>query len=395
MIQFTLTDEQRDIKERVDDFIRSDIIAFEKDARNTGHGPTDDLRRELNDLARKAGVFAPHAPSEYGGMGLNHIDMAIAFEAAGYSPLGPIAMHCAAPDEGNVNLMDKIGSDVQKERWLRPLAAGDLRSCFCLTEPMGAGSDPTQLRTTAVRDGSDFVVSGHKWLITGADGAGFAIIMADVAASGDQPGGPTMLITDMDQPGIKISRTLNSLDSSFTGGHAEIVLDDLRIPQSQVLGEVGDGFRNVQVRLAPARLTHCMRWLGGAVRAHDIALDYARRRQAFGKPLGEHEGVGFMLADNDIELQQTRLMVWWVAGLLDDGHRARHESSMVKTAASEALYRVADRSMQILGGLGVLDDTVVQQMFRELRAFRIYDGPSEVHRWAIARHLLRAGETAK
>ncbi len=389
MIDFTLSPAQSDLQARVSAFVAAKVLPFEGDPRNGSHGPSDELRIELNALAREAGLLAPHAPRQWGGMGLNHVDTAIAFEAAGFSPLGPIALHCAAPDEGNMNLLARVGTPAQQQRWQAPLVRGELRSCFAMTEPMGAGADPTGILTTARRDGGDFVVDGRKWLITGAKGAGFTIIMADVPDEG-----PTMLLADMASPGIHYRRDIDSMDSSFTGGHGELEFADLRIPADQVLGEVGQGFRYVQVRLAPARLTHCMRWLGAAVRAQSIALDYARRRQAFGRPIGEHEGIGFQLADNEIDLQQSRLLIWWAAGLLDRGEKARHESSLVKTAVSEALFRVADRCVQVLGGLGVTNDTVVAQIFREIRAFRIYDGPSEVHRWAIARRILKAPKEA-
>ncbi|MEP3635471.1 MAG: acyl-CoA dehydrogenase family protein [Shimia thalassica] len=391
MISFDLSDEQTALKERVETFVMDKIVPYEKDPRNTSHGPTEELRIELNALAKDAGLFAPQVPEQWGGMGLDHITMAIVFEACGLSPLGPIAMHCAAPDEGNMNLLDKVATEDQKLRWLKPFAAGEFRSCFAMTEPWGAGADPSELKTKAVYDGDDFVVNGVKWLITGAKGAGFTIIFCDVEASGDKTGGPTMLISDMDVPGIELSRELDSLDSSFTNGHWEVTYDNLRIPAENVLGEVGEGFRYVQVRLAPARLTHCMRWLGGAVRAQDIALDYARRREAFGRPIGKHGEIGAMLADNEMELQQCRLMVWWACALLDKGEQGRHESSMVKTSVSEALFRIADRCVQILGGMGVTGDTVVEQIFRETRAFRIYDGPSEVHKWAISRRIMKNG----
>jgi acyl-CoA dehydrogenase len=389
MIDFTLTDEQRDLRDRTRSFVIDEIIPYEKDPRVTPHGPTDELRLELNQLAREAGLFAPHVPTQWGGMGLDHTDMALVFEAAGYSPLGPVALHCAAPDEGNMNLLAKVATPEQQERYLKPLAAGETRSCFNMTEPGGAGSDPTMLETTAVPDGNHFVINGRKWLITGANGAAFTIIMAHVPDGHGMEAGPTMFLAPMDSDGIKIERDLETMDSSFTGGHCEVVFDNLRVPADAVLGEVGQAFRYVQVRLAPARLTHCMRWLGGANRAHDIATDYAKNREAFGKPLGEHEGVGFMLADNEIDLQQSRLMIWWTARELDAGSKARHESSMTKVAVSEALFRVADRCVQILGGMGMTEDTVVNQMFREIRGFRIYDGPSEVHRWAIARRILK------
>lgn len=392
MIDLQMSDEQRAIKDQIETFVMDQIVPYEKDPRLGGHGPTDDLRRELNALARKAGFFAPHVPTRWGGMGYDHVTMAVAFEAAGLSPLGPIALHCAAPDEGNMNLMDKVGTDRQNQRWLKPLASGDIRSCFCMTEPGGAGADPTGLLTTAEYDGDDFILNGRKWLITGAQGAGFTIIFANVPETDGKPGGATMFLADMAADGISVVRDLDTMDNSFTCGHAEVELKNVRIPKEDVLGEVGQGFRYVQVRLAPARLTHCMRWLGGARRAHNIATEYARTRHAFGKPIGQHEGVGFMLADNEIDLQQSRLMIWWAASLLDRGENGRHESSMVKTAVSEALFRVADRCVQVLGGLGITQDTVVEQIFRETRAFRIYDGPSEVHRWAIARRVLKTDD---
>ena len=389
MIDFNLTDEQQSLSDRTRAFVTEKIIPYEKDPRVTTHGPIDELRLELNELAREAGLFAPHVAEKWGGMGLNHTDMAIVFEAAGYSPLGPVALHCAAPDEGNMNLLAKVATPEQQETYLKPLASGETRSCFNMTEPSGAGSDPTMLETTAVPDGNHFVINGRKWFITGANGAAFTIIMAHVPDGHGMQSGPTMFLAPMDADGICIERSQETMDSSFTGGHAQVVFDDLRVPAASVLGEVGEAFRYVQVRLSPARLTHCMRWLGGASRAHDIATEYARNRKAFGKTLGEHEGVGFMLADNEIDLQQSRLMTWWPARELDEGSKARHESSMTKVAVSEALFRVTDRCVQILGGLGMTEDTMVNQMFREIRGFRIYDGPSEVHRWAIARRILK------
>jgi alkylation response protein AidB-like acyl-CoA dehydrogenase len=245
------------------------------------------------------------------------------------------------------------------------------------------------LQTTARRDGENFVIDGRKWLITGAVGAELAIIMAKNESDPAGPAGATMFLAPMTAPGIVVERVLDTLDQFMAGGHAVVRLDRLRVHESQVLGGIGEGFRYAQVRLAPARLTHCMRWLGAARRAHEIAIDHARRRTAFGKPLGEHEGVGFMLADNEMDLQASRLVIWHTAWLLDQGRRAGHESSMAKVIASEAIWRVVDRSVQILGGLGITEDTIVARLFREIRPFRIYDGPSEVHRWSIARRLLR------
>jgi acyl-CoA dehydrogenase len=395
-MDFSLSDDLVALKERTGHFVRERIIPYENDPRQAAHGPSAELRHELVALGRAAGLLSPHVGREWGGLGLDHRARAVVFEEAGYSPLGPVALNCFAPDEANMHLLEQIAEEHQKERWLRPLAAGEIRSCFMMTEPApGAGSDPSMLRTTARRaDGGnrgDFVIDGEKWLITGAVGAEFAIIMAKTDSDDAGPAGATMFLAPMNAPGIVIERVLDTLDRFMAGGHAVIRLDGLRVPESAVLGRVGEGFRYAQVRLAPARLTHCMRWLGAARRAHDIAADYARRRTAFGKPLGEHEGVGFMLADNEMDLHTSRLVIWHTAWLLDQGQRAGHESSMAKVICSEAIGRIVDRSMQVLGGLGITDDTIVARLFREVRPFRIYDGPSEVHRWSIARRILRAG----
>jgi acyl-CoA dehydrogenase len=400
-MDFTIPDELVELRERTERFVREEILPRETDPRQGAHGPSEEFRRELVALARAAGLLAPHVGREWGGLGLDHRGKAVVFEAAGYAPLATIAMNIFAPDEANMHLLEQVASGPQKEEWLRPLASGRVRSCFMMTEPApGAGADPSMLLTTARRaeghptggnNAGDFVIDGEKWLITGAIGAAFAIIMAKTGSDPLGPAGATMFLTPMDAPGIHIERVLDTLDQYMSGGHAVIRLDGLRVPETAVLGRVGEGFRYAQARLAPARLTHCMRWLGAARRAHDIATDYARRRTAFGKPLGEHEGVGFMLADNEMDLHTCRLVIWHTAWVLDQGERGRHESSMAKVICSEAIWRIVDRSMQVLGGLGITDDTIVAKLFREVRPFRIYDGPSEVHRWSIAQRVLRAG----
>src|SRR5437016_12806098 len=395
-MDFTIPDELVELKERTERFVRDEILPREADPRQTAHGPTEEFRLELVALARKAGLLAPHVGREWGGLGLDHRGKAVVFEAAGYAPLATIAMNIFAPDEANMHLLEQVADERQKEEWLRPLAAGALRSCFMMTEPApGAGADPSMLLTTARRaeghNAGDFVIDGTKWLITGAIGAEFAIIVAKTESDPLGPAGATMFLAPMSAPGIHIERVLDTLDQYMTGGHAVIRLDGLRVPESAVLGRVGEGFRYAQARLAPARLTHCMRWLGAASRAHAIATDYARRRSAFGKPPGAHAAAGFMLADNEMDLHTSRMVIWHAAWVLDRGERGRHESSMAKVICSEAIWRVVDRSMQILGGLGITNDTIVAKLFREVRPFRIYDGPSEVHRWSIAQRVLRAG----
>jgi len=388
-MDFSLTPKLEGLRDRTRSFIRDQVIPFEKDPRQNEHGPSEELRKELIELARKAGLLTPHASIEMGGLGLSHIEKAIVFEEAGYSSLGPTAMNIHAPDEGNIHLLEEIASPEQKERWLRPLVAGKIRSCFAMTEPApGAGSDPSMLMTTATKDGEDYLINGLKWFITGADGADFVIIMAR-----GEDGSATMFLSDMNVPGIELVRNMDAMDSCFAGGHSVLRFTNLRVSSKQILGELGKGFKNAQVRLAPARLTHCMRWLGQAQRAQDIALAYAKKREAFGKILGEHEGVGFMLADNDMDLQTSRLNIWHTAWLLDQGQRCNFESSRAKVICSEAEWRVVDRCVQMLGGQGVTGETALMKIFKDMRGFRIYDGPSEVHRWSMARKIIGNKET--
>jgi len=385
-MDFSLSPELIELRDRTRRFIAEAIIPLEGDPRQDSHGPHRALREQVVGLARKAGLLTPHASREMGGLGLSHIAKAVVFEEAGYSWLGPTALNIHAPDEGNIHLMEEVATPAQKERWLRPQVQGATRSCFAMTEPApGAGADPSMLQTTAMRDGDGYRINGRKWFITGADGADYCIVMARM-----EDGSATMFLTDMNRDGIVLERNMDAMDRCFSGGHGVLRFDHVYVSAADVLGEIGKGFRYAQVRLAPARLTHCMRWLGQARRAHDVALDYARRRQAFGKPLAEHEGIGFMLADNDMDITTTRLHIWHTAWMLDRGEKCNFESSRAKVVCSEAEWRVVDRCVQILGGMGVTGETPVSRIFTDLRAFRIYDGPSEVHRWSMAKKLVAA-----
>lgn len=376
----------REIAQRVEDFVRTVVVPYEKDPRCGAHGPSEELLRELRAQARVAGVLTPHILAD--GSHLTQRETAVVLRRSGLSPLGPVAVNTMAPDEGNMFLLGKIGTSWQKERFLEPLVRGDARSAFFMTEPAaenGAGSDPSMLQTTAVREGDQWRIRGRKTFITGAEGAAVGIVMARTGEAGKARA--TMFLVDLPHPAVRIERVLDTIDSSMPGGHSQVLIDDLVVPQDQVLGEVDEGFRYAQVRLSPARLSHCMRWLGACTRAQEIAVGYAVKRTAFGKPLIDHEGVGFMLADNLIELQQCELMIDWCAAALDSGSLATTESSMAKVAVSQALFRIADRCVQVMGGTGVSGDTIVEQVFREVRAFRIYDGPTEVHKWSLARRI--------
>ncbi|RIA37960.1 acyl-CoA dehydrogenase [Hephaestia caeni] len=377
------------LADRVRAFIDEIIVPYERDPRWGTHGPDDALVQEMRDHARSRGLLTPNVRPD--GTHLSHRDTAKVLRAAGHSPLGPVALNVAAPDEGNIYLLSHIATDAQRARYLAPLIEGRTRSAFFMTEPAaedGAGSDPSLLKTTAVRDGEDWIIRGRKAFITGADGAEIGLLIAATGAPGSHAA--TMFVFDMPDPAVVIERSVRTIDGCLPGGHCIVRFDDLRLGADAVLGEVDLAYRYAQVRLGPARLTHCMRWRGACTRANDIAARYAVSRRAFGKPLIDHEGVGFMLADNAIALRQAELMIDWCAGLLDAGEPAGLESSMTKVAVSEALFQVADRCVQIMGGLGVSEETVVEQVFRELRAFRIYDGPTEVHKWSIAKTIKRS-----
>lgn len=373
------------IADNVEAFVRETVIPYETDPRaKDHHGPSDALVYELRDKARAAGVLTPHILPD--GKHLTQRETAIVLIRSGLSPLGPLAVNTMAPDEGNIYLLGHVGSTEQKERFLKPLVEGRARSAFLMTEPAtegGAGSDPSMMKTTCHQDGNHWLINGRKRFITGYQGASVGIIMA----KSDE--GACMFLVDLPDPAITINHVPDTIDSSMPGGHAELTIDNLRVPADHMLGYSGEGFKYAQIRLSPARLSHCMRWLGSCIRAQEIATAYACKREAFGKLLIDHEGVGFMLAENMILLKQAELMIDWCAGVLDSGSLGTAESSMAKVAVSEALMKIADNCVQVMGGTGVTGETIVEQVFREIRAFRIYDGPTEVHKWSLAKKIKR------
>lgn len=381
-MDFTFSPELLDLKERTRKFVNEVVMPAEHRVPQEVNDWRE-LRDELQSAAKQAGLFAPHIPKEYGGLGLNWRDCSVLFEEAGRSLLGPQSLNCAAPDEGNMHMMEKIASPAQKEKYLRPLAQGDIRSCFSMTEPDGAGADPNNLKTYAEFRNGKWVINGRKWFISGAIGASFTICMARTET------GATMFLVDATNPGFRILRQVPTMDVGWPGGHAELEFVDCEVDEDAVLGAVGEGFEYAQVRLGPARLTHCMRWLGAARRAMEYAVRYAAQRESFGTTLSNHQAVQFMVADSEIEMHAARLMIWHAAFLLDNGDKARHETSMSKVFVAETVNRVIDRAVQICGARGIADDWQVAALYRENRAFRIYDGPSEVHRSSIGRRVFR------
>ncbi|TDV57869.1 acyl-CoA dehydrogenase family protein [Actinophytocola oryzae] len=383
-------DDVADLVARTEALVRDTVVPLEERHGGVIASVGEEGRVELQRAAADAGVLAPHAPREYGGHGLGMCDRAPVFEAAGYSLFGPLALNIAAPDEGNVHLLAEVATPEQKERYLAPLATGRVRSCFAMTEPApGAGSDPSALTTSATRVPGGWRIDGHKWFITGADGAGFAICMARTSGTPGDRGGATMFLVDAENPGMRVVRHVETLDQSMIGGHCEVRFDDCVVGDDAVLGAVDEGFTYAQVRLGPARTTHCMRWLGIGRRAQDLAVGYVAERKVFGARLAELGMVQQLIADNEIDIEASRALVTRACWELDQGRSAAQLTSIAKTFVAEAVWRIVDRAVQLCGALGVSHDILLSRYLREVRAFRIYDGPSEVHRWAIARRVVK------
>ncbi|MDU0313891.1 acyl-CoA dehydrogenase family protein [Phycicoccus sp. M110.8] len=384
---FSISPALEEQRRRVAEFVVTEVVPLEQ--RVFRDGMTDALRRDLQGRAKAAGVFAPQAPREHGGGGFRFDESAVLLEEAGYSLLGPLALNCAAPDEGNIHLIHQTGTPEQHAAYLRPLVSGEVRSCFSMTEPPpGAGSDPSALRTTARRVDGGWVLDGDKWLITGADGAAFSIVMARNTGD-DAPEGATMFLVDADNPGFVVGDHIDTIDATGVGGHCRVTIRDCFVPDDRVLGEPGRGFQSAQVRLAPARLTHCMRWLGAARRAHDIALERAVGRELFGSRLADLGMAQALIAENEIDLDAARTVVRHAAWQIAEGSRSSEESSRAKVFVSEAVCRVVDRSVQLAGGMGTSEELVLGRIYRDIRSFRIYDGATEVHKMSIARRAAK------
>ncbi|HBO83291.1 MAG TPA: acyl-CoA dehydrogenase [Cupriavidus sp.] len=376
------------IVDRVRSFMETDVYPIEDGGRKEFYSilpVLEEKRQKVKDL----GLWTPAVSKEWGGLGLSLWEFGQVSEVLGRSPYGLFIFNCNAPDAGNIEVLTTQGTEEQQERFLRPLLAGKIRSCFSMTEPEHAGSNPVVMSTTAVRDGDDYVINGHKWFISGAVDAAFAIVLArtDEAAGT----GATMFIVDTDNPGYRLVRNIAGMDGYQVGGHGEIVFEQCVVDDDAVLGQVGQGFAYAQARLEPARLSHCMRFIGRASRAMEIAQQYAAQRESFGQRLADLQQVQAMVADSHIDLHASRLMVRDCARKMDAGESVKHDSAMTKIFVSEAVWRVADRAVQIMGALGISDDTPVSMIQRELRPFRIYDGASELHRATLARRIFQHG----
>ncbi|MEU4318143.1 acyl-CoA dehydrogenase family protein [Nocardia fluminea] len=373
--------------------VRQLVLPVEEQHGGNAHDLPEDVRRALQTAARTAGVFAPQVGAAFGGLGLNMRDRAPVFEASGYSLFGPVAQNCAAPDEGNMHLMERLASPDQQIRYLLPLAAGRIRSCFAMTEPMpGNGFDPSALHTTAEKTSCGWVINGRKWFVTGADGSAFAIVVARTSGEPNSRSGATMFLVDAGSPGLRVQHDRGTHRTTAFARESELIFENLEVSDDMVLGEVDRGFDYAQTRLWNTRLTNCMRWLGSARRAADIAVARAATPSSSGGKLGDLGMVQHLIADNEIDIAASRGLVERACLLLDAGEPSAQATAIAKTFVAEAVGRVVDRSLQICSAPGNTEDAPLSWLYREVRLFRIDDGPLETQRWAIARRALRAAD---
>lgn len=392
-MDFTLPPLVEEFRQRIARFVETEILPVEADRANyDGHGNIAAAPLErLREKARAAGLWCLQLGPEAGGQGLDKRGMAVCYEEMNRSIFGPVVFNSAAPDDGNMMVLEKVATPEQRARWLAPIAAGRVRSAFAMTEPApGAGSDPSMMRTTATRKGDRYVIHGRKWFITGAEGAQHFILLA--RTSDDPRRGLTAFLFDAARPGWHIDRRIPILGPEEHGGHCELVFDGLEIPAADMLMGEGDGLKLTQIRLGPARLTHCMRWLGLSKRCVEIARSYAADREAFGQRLSERESVQMMLGDLAMQIEIGRLLVMKAAWELDRGGYARKEVSMTKVHVANLLHRAADVAIQINGARGYSQDTPLEWIYRYARQTRLVDGADAVHMMVLDRTLAREGD---
>ena len=391
-MDFSLPDELEAICAKTHDFIAGEVMPLESDPAN--YDEHENIRLDVLEQARikakAAGLWAPQAPQDRGGMGLPIIGWAAMYEEANRSIFGPAVLNCAAPDDGNINLLSKIGTEAQKDWFLQPLIDGKVRSSFAMTEPApGSGSDPGMMLTTATAQGDNWSIRGRKWYITGAAEAAHFIIVA--RTSDDPRKGLSAFLFHKDQPGWHIERRIPIMGPEEHGGHCELVFDNLIIPDENRLMEIGDGLKVTQIRLGPARLTHCMRWLGLAKRAMEIAADYTENRMGFGIKLADRESVQIKMGDLAHDIQVGRLLVMHAAWKLDSGDFARKEVSSAKVHVAHTLHKAVDTAIQLCGAKGYSKDLILEWIYRYARQARLVDGADEVHKMVLAKFYTREG----
>ncbi len=388
-IDFSLPPELETLRIRVRDFINNVVIPTEEEIDEDDRDSLVAGVIKMRKAAFEAGLWLPHMPKDVGGMGLTHVELAMVSAEAARARFGPFAINCQAPDEGNMHTLHHWGTDEQKEKYMKPLCEGRSRSCFAMTEPEVAGSDPTLIQTRGVKDGDDWIINGHKWFISGAHSAKFAIL---IARTEDEPEIPqaanTAFIVDLPSEGWTEVREVETMHGST--GHSEIMIENLRVHDRQRLGGRGQGHKLGQFRLGPARLAHCMRWIGQAETALELMIDRATKRFSHGSMLSEKQGIQWMISDSTMELYQCKLMVLHAAYKIDQGEDFRSEVSMAKHFVANSLNRIIDRAIQVHGALGYSTDTPLAHMFQQARWARFADGADEIHQMRIAQRTIRS-----
>ncbi len=391
-MDFTISPALEDLRKRIAAFVESKVLPLEADPDtfDDHENIRIDLLDDLRAKARGEGIWCLQLPKEDGGLGVGRTGMAVCYEEMNRSIFGPAVFNSAAPDDGNMMVLSMLGTEAQKREWLDPIRDGKVRSAFAMTEPHpGGGSDPSMIATKAVKDGEDYVISGHKWFITGAGEASHFILIA--RTSDDPRNGLTAFLFHKDQPGWEIERRIGIMGPEEHGGHCELRFDGLRVHEGQILGGLGRGLKVTQTRLGPARLTHCMRWLGLAKRSVEIASDYAAEREGFGVRLSDRESIQLMLGELGMQIEIGRLLVMKAAWAIDRGEYARAEVSMAKIHVANVLHQAVDRAIQINGARGYSKDTVLEWIYRYARQARLVDGADEVHKMVINREMATKG----
>ena len=393
-MDFSIPKETQDILDKVRTFINEEAIPLEHDFLNKGFGEILDVLKEKRKRVKELGLWLPQIEKEWGGMGLSLVQHGLVSAELGRCPLGHYLCNCQAPDAGNMEILIQFGTPDQQDKFLRPLLAGETRSCFSMTEPEFPGSNPVWMNTTAVKDGNDYVINGHKWFTSAADGAAFAVVMAVTDPDGPTHARASQILVPMDTPGVEL--VCNTSIMGHRGedwhSHAEMRYTDVRVPKENLLGEEGAGFAIAQERLGPGRIHHCMRWLGICERAFELLCDYSARREvAPGKKLGDNQFIQGFIAESRAEIDSARLMVLHAAWSIQEigAKESRDQVSLIKFHVANVLMRVLDRAIQAHGGLGMTDDTPLAYWFRNERAGRIYDGPDEVHKLVVAKRILK------
>jgi acyl-CoA dehydrogenase len=388
MFDFSPTEEQRKMIETAREIMEKYVYSQEKNM-VPHRGLPEDLLKPLQSIVKKEGLWAAHLPKEVGGMGMGFVSLGLLSEEIGKSPLGPYVFGSMAPDAGNGEILWHAASKEQKEKYLLPLANGDIRSCFAMTEPEVSGSDPRLLQGTAVLDGEEWVINAHKWYTTGAVGAAFAIVMVVTDPDAPPYERASMFIVDTDTPGFEIVREVPVMGDHYPGGHCEVRFTNCRIPKNNILGKRGEGFKLAQLRLGPGRITHAMRWIGVSKRALDILVRFALEKKNQQGLLADDQLIQNFISDSLAEIEAARLMTLKAAWAMDQGSEARQEISLIKFYGANVLLSVLDRAIQTLGLYGLEKDQMLEGLYREARAARIYDGADEVHRMVVARNYLK------